>query len=58
MAPFVDDRLKTEIRSFNDRGQLGADPLAARYVERRAGYSLFSRNALMLAYAAETNRGG
>jgi acyl-CoA reductase-like NAD-dependent aldehyde dehydrogenase len=43
MAPFADEKLKTEIRSFNERGQLGADPLAARYVERRAGYSLFAR---------------
>ena len=43
MAPFVDDRLKSEIRSFNERGKLGADPLAARYAERRAGYTLFAR---------------
>ena len=43
MAPLVDDKLKSEIRSFNERGQLGADPLAARYLERRAGYSLFAR---------------
>src|SRR5437879_13822388 len=43
MAPFVDEKLKAAIRSFNERGQLGPDPLAARYAERRAGYSLFSR---------------
>src|SRR5260370_33364539 len=43
MAPFAYEKLKTEIRSFNERGQLGADPLAARYLERRAGYSLFAR---------------
>src|SRR5438132_1590548 len=43
MAPFIDENLKAAIRSFNERGQLGPDPLAARYAERRAGYSLFSR---------------
>ena len=43
MAPLVDEKLKSEIRSFNERGQLGADPLAARYAGRRAGYSLFAR---------------
>jgi acyl-CoA reductase-like NAD-dependent aldehyde dehydrogenase len=43
MAAFVDEKLKASIRSFNDRGQLGPDPLAARYADRRAGYSLFSR---------------
>src|SRR2546422_9670145 len=43
MAPFVDEKLKSALRSFNERGQLGPDPLAARYAERRAGYSLFSR---------------
>ena len=43
MAPLVDDRLAAEIHSFNERGQLGADPLAARYAERRAGYTLFAR---------------
>jgi acyl-CoA reductase-like NAD-dependent aldehyde dehydrogenase len=43
MAPFVDAALESAIRSFNDRGQVGADPLAARYGERRAGYSLFAR---------------
>ena len=40
---FVDVKLSTEIRAFNDRGQLGPDPVAARYAERRAGYSLFAR---------------
>jgi aldehyde dehydrogenase (NAD+) len=46
MAPqalFADEKLQAEIRSFNQRGQLGPDPLAARYAERRAGYSLFAR---------------
>ena len=43
MAAFVDEKLKASIRSFNERGQLGPDPLAARYAERRAGYSLFAR---------------
>src|SRR2546426_9417228 len=43
MAPFVDEKLKSALRSFNERGQLGPDPLAARHAERRAGYSLFSR---------------
>src|SRR6267378_3874927 len=43
MATLVDEKLAAEIRSFNDRGQLGADPLASRYAERRAGYSLFAR---------------
>ena len=43
MATFVDERLKAEIRAFNERGQIGADPLAAKYAERRAGYSLFAR---------------
>src|SRR6266478_756275 len=43
MAPFIDEKLKAAIRSFNERGQLGLDPLAARHAERRAGYSLFSR---------------
>src|SRR2546428_11149811 len=43
MAPFIDEKLKAAIRSFNERGQLGPDPLAARHAERRAGYSLFSR---------------
>ncbi|MGE5049391.1 MAG: aldehyde dehydrogenase family protein, partial [Deltaproteobacteria bacterium] len=40
---FVDSQLSQEIRSFNERGQLGPDPLAARYAQRRAGYSLFAR---------------
>src|SRR3989449_8786891 len=43
MAPFVDEKLKSALRSFNERGRLGPAPLAARYAERRAGYSLFSR---------------
>lgn len=43
MAAFVDEKLKSEIRAFNERGQLGADPLASRYAERRAGYTLFAR---------------
>src|SRR6266404_5177538 len=43
MAPLVDEKLKAAIRSFNERGQLGPDPVAARYPERRAGYSLFAR---------------
>src|SRR6266478_7096041 len=43
MAPLVDEKLKAAIRSFNERGQLGPDPVAARYEERRAGYSLFAR---------------
>src|SRR5256885_7995887 len=43
MASFVDEKLQSAIRAFNERGQLGPDPLAARYAERRAGYSLFSR---------------
>src|SRR5437773_461754 len=42
MAPFVDDKLLARIRSFNERGQLGSDPLGARYADRRAGYSLFA----------------
>src|SRR3954467_12843221 len=43
MGPLVDEKLKTAIRSFNERGQVGPDPLGARYGERRAGYSLFAR---------------
>ena len=43
MAPFVDGKLNAAIRAFNDRGQVGPDPLGARYGERRAGYSLFAR---------------
>ena len=43
MAPFVNEKLNAAIRSFNDRGQVRPDPLAARYAERRAGYSLFAR---------------
>jgi acyl-CoA reductase-like NAD-dependent aldehyde dehydrogenase len=40
---FVDARLQQEIGAFNARGQLGPDPVAARYAERRAAYSLFTR---------------
>ena len=40
---FVDAKLQADIRAFNERGQQGPDPLAARYAERRAGYSLFAR---------------
>ena len=39
---FVDAKLSADIRAFNERGQLGRDPLAARYAERRSGYSLFA----------------
>ena len=39
----VDSALAQAIHSFNQNGQLGPDPLAARYRERRAGYSLFAR---------------
>src|SRR5471032_931990 len=38
-----DSKLKAEVDAFNERGQLGPDPLAARYGERRAAYSLFAR---------------
>src|SRR5690242_6685730 len=40
---FVDSQLAQQIRDFNERGQVGPDPLAARYADRRAGYSLFAR---------------
>src|SRR2546428_13192938 len=40
---FVDAKLQADIRAFNERGQLGPDPLAARYAERRAAHSLFAR---------------
>src|SRR3989442_1272691 len=40
---FVGAKLQADIRAFNERGQLGPDPLAARYAERRAAYSLFAR---------------
>jgi len=43
MASIVDEKLQAALRAFNERGQLGPDPLAARYADRRAGYSLFSR---------------
>jgi acyl-CoA reductase-like NAD-dependent aldehyde dehydrogenase len=39
----VDAKLQQEIRDFNARGQVGPDPVAARYAERRAGYTLFAR---------------
>src|SRR4051812_24537047 len=39
----VDDRLRSAIRAFNEKGQVGPDPVAARYGERRAAYSLFTR---------------
>ena len=42
MAPYVDEKLKERVRAFNERGQLGPDPLGERYAERRAGYSLFA----------------
>jgi hypothetical protein len=42
-ASLVDEKLKREIQLFNERGQLGPDPVGARYAERRAGYSLFAR---------------
>ncbi len=41
--PLVDSALAQAIASFNQRGQLGPDPLAARYPERRAAWSLFAR---------------
>ena len=40
---FLDAKLQADIRAFNERGQLGKDPVAARYAERRAAYSLFAR---------------
>jgi aldehyde dehydrogenase (NAD+) len=43
MAPIADEKLLQDIQSFNRRGQLGPDPLAARYAGRRAGFSLFAR---------------
>ena len=36
------DQLKEAVRSFNANGQLGRDPLAALYAERRQAWSLFS----------------
>jgi len=39
---FVDAKLSADVRAFNERGQLGPDPLTARYAERRSGYSLFA----------------
>lgn len=37
------EQLRKAIEAFNARGQLGEDPLAKLYPERRAAYSLFSR---------------
>jgi acyl-CoA reductase-like NAD-dependent aldehyde dehydrogenase len=37
------EQLRTAIASFNAHGQLGEDPVARLYGERRAAYSLFSR---------------
>ena len=54
MATLVDDNLKAQIRSFNERGQVGPDPLAARYAERRAAYSLFAR--MTFAWRRDTER--
>jgi acyl-CoA reductase-like NAD-dependent aldehyde dehydrogenase len=34
--------LETAVRSFNDNGQIGRDPLAELYAARRKGWSLFS----------------
>src|SRR4051812_50070928 len=39
----VDEKLRSGIRAFNEKGQLGPDPLATRYADRRAAYSLFAR---------------
>src|ERR1700682_1931010 len=41
--PLATDKLLADIRAFNQRGQLGPDPLAARYGDQRAAYSLFAR---------------
>jgi acyl-CoA reductase-like NAD-dependent aldehyde dehydrogenase len=41
--PLVDAALSQAIRDFNQRGQLGPDPLGARYAERRKAYSYFTR---------------
>ncbi len=41
--PLVDQQLAQDLRAFNECGQLGKDPLAVRYAERRKGYSLFAR---------------
>jgi len=41
--PLVDAALAQALQTFNQNGQLGPDPLAARYAERRAGWSLFAR---------------
>lgn len=37
------DQLREAISAFNAGGQLGADPLARLYAERRAAFTLFSR---------------
>ena len=41
--PLVDPQLAQDLRAFTEGGQLGKDPLAVRYAERRKGYSLFAR---------------
>jgi acyl-CoA reductase-like NAD-dependent aldehyde dehydrogenase len=41
--PLVDAALAQAIQSFNQNGQLGPDPLGARYADRRGAYSLFAR---------------
>ncbi len=41
--PLVDAALAQALLTFNQQGQLGPDPLAARYAERRADWSLFAR---------------
>jgi acyl-CoA reductase-like NAD-dependent aldehyde dehydrogenase len=35
--------LAEAVKAFNEKGQLGPDPVAAQYAERRAKYSLFAR---------------
>ena len=41
--PLVDAALTAAIADFNARGQLGPDPVGARYAERRKAYSYFTR---------------
>jgi acyl-CoA reductase-like NAD-dependent aldehyde dehydrogenase len=36
------DKLQVDIRDFNDRGQLGLDPMAEMYARRRSSWSLFT----------------
>ncbi len=43
LMPLIDAALSKAVQEFNAGGQLGADPVAARYAERRAAYSYFSR---------------